>query len=443
MASDRQARLRPRAADDGAPVAPKSIEETGLEQNFLLMLMLKAIYVTGHETASTIRQRLGLSHRIVTALLEDALELGLLEILGRTAESHLADLRHAMTAKGREWAVEALSQSKYVGAAPVTLAEYHAQVQKQQITNERINREMLSRCFAGLTLEDDLISNLGPAVSSGRAILFYGPPGNGKTSIARAVVNAFDDAIFVPHCLEVDGQVIKVFDSTVHTPVSDADGAEISAEQGRGARLPEADGRWVRCRRPLVITGGELTLEMLDLSFNTSSRFYEAPLQLKATNGIFAIDDFGRQKVSAEDVLNRWIIPLEQRIDYLTLDTGKQFPVPFDGLVIFSTNHRPKDFMDEAMMRRIPYKIEFGAPTEADYRTIFADVCAAHNIIIREDILRFLFDEYYNGQKIPLARYHPKWIVDQVIRRCEYEGLGRELDRRLVVDAMRNLYTAY
>jgi predicted ATPase with chaperone activity len=443
MAADRQARLRPGAADDNAPVAPKSIEETGLEPNFLLMLMLKTIYVTGLETASTIRERLGLSRRIVTALLEDALELGLLEILGRTAESHLADLRHAMTGKGREWAVEALSQSKYVGAAPVTLSEYHAQVQKQRITNERINGEMLARCFTDLTLEDELINDLGPAVSSGRAILFYGPPGNGKTSVARAIGNVFEDAIFVPHSLEVDGQVIKVFDSTVHTPVTEADEAEISGERGRGPRLPEADGRWVRCRRPLVITGGELTLEMLDLSFNTSSRFYEAPLQLKATNGIFAIDDFGRQKVSAEEVLNRWIIPLERHVDYLTLDTGKQFPVPFDGLVIFSTNHRPKELMDDAMMRRIPYKIEFREPNEADYRKIFNNVCAAHNIVLREDILRFLFDEYYNGQKIPIARYHPKWIVDQVIGRREYEGVGRELDRQQVVDALRNLYTAY
>ncbi len=443
MTTDRRARLRHRDAVDDAPVAPKSIEETGLEQNFLLMLMLKTIYVTGHETASMIAERLGLSRLIITALLADALELGLLEILGRTAESHLADLRHAMTAKGREWAVEALSQSKYVGAAPVTLADYHAQVQKQGITNERIDGEMLSRCFTGLTLEDDLINSLGPAVSSGRAILFYGPSGNGKTSVARAVVNVFEDAIFVPHSLEVDGQIIKVFDSTVHTPITEADGAEKSGKQGRGGRLSEADERWVRCDRPLVITGGELTLSMLDLSFNVSSRFYEAPLQLKATNGIFAIDDFGRQKVSAGDILNRWIIPLERRVDYLTLDTGKQFPVPFDGLVIFSTNYRPKEFMDDAMMRRIPYKIEFREPNEADYRKIFTDVCAVHNINLHEDILRFLFDDYYKAQKLQIARYHPRWIVDQFIRRREYDGVGRELDRQLVVDALRNLYPAY
>lgn len=439
--TDAQALLRAGAVIDVTPMAPKSIEDTGLEQGFLLKLMLKTIYVTGLETASALRDRLGLSRSIVTALLEDALGLGLLEVLGRTAESPLADLRHSLAKKGREWAIEALDQSKYVGAAPVTLDEYRAQVQKQKITNERVKGELLARSFAGLTIEDELLDSLGPAVNSGRAILFYGPPGNGKTSIARAIEGVFQHSIFVPHSIEVDGQVIKVFDSTVHTPVDE--GAEKSGEAGRRTRRAEVDGRWVCCRRPLVITGGELTLAMLDLSANASSGFYEAPLQLKGNNGICAIDDFGRQRASAEEILNRWIIPLEQGIDYLTLDSGKQFPVPFDGLIIFSTNYRPNEFMDAAMMRRIHYKIEFQAPTEADYRRIFSDLCQAHAMSLPEDVLRFLFEDYYKDEARPMARYHPKWIVDQVLGQCAYEGVAPELDRRRVVDALRNLYTAY
>ena len=425
------------------PLAPMSIAATGIGSLLLLNLMIKSIYMKGLETPSEVREELKLSGRIIASLLKDGTDRGLLEILGRTSESTVSEFRYAMTSKGREWAIEALNQSQYIGPAPITLRDYHSQVQKQLVANERIGYETLLQHFSDLILPNDLVSRLGSSVNFGRSILLYGPPGNGKTTIAEAIGRVFRQIILIPYCLEIDGQIIKMFDSSVHEAVATpADSAE-PVRETRLALKAESDRRWVPCRRPLVITGGELTLEMLDLSFDPMSKFYEAPLQLKATNGVFIIDDFGRQMVNPDQILNRWIIPLERKTDYLTLHTGLKFPLPFDELVIFSTNLLPKELMDAGTMRRIHFKIEIGAPSENEYVAIFKDVCDAHDLTLPDEILSFLLKEFYQEENIPLARYHPKWIVEQVINRCQYEGTPPRLDRQLVTDAMRNLYTAY
>jgi hypothetical protein len=441
--SDTVAAEQASASGQRFPPSPSSIADTGLSLNFLLGLLLKTMYVTGHETGTQLREDILLPGTIVRDLLQSAADKNLVEILGRAGEGALAELRYALTGLGRDWANEALAQSQYIGPAPVTLGDYHDQVERQLLEEERIGFKTLAKCFDDLVLPEGFVSLIGPAVNAARAILFYGPPGNGKTSIAMGIPKAFRQSVYVPYCLEVDNQIIKVFDTTVHTEFEAPDREAAPDRDSELASKGMIDRRWVRCHRPAILTGGELTLEMLDLNFNPYSRFYEAPMQMKATGGIFVIDDFGRQMVSPTEVLNRWIIPLERRIDYLTLHTGKKFPVPFDELVVFSTNIYPKELMDAATMRRIQYKVEISGPTREDYEDIFRAECENHGVAMPADILTYLHEQFYNKENVPLARYHPAWIVGQVVARCEYEGVQPRLDKRLVTDALRNLYTAY
>jgi hypothetical protein len=272
-------------------------------------------------------------------------------------------------------------------------------------------------------------------VNSGKAILIYGPPGNGKTSISEAIGRAFTQAIYIPFCIEVDGQVIKVYDPTVHKSVEKANSGENSLLKSNQS----PDPRWVRCQRPVIITGGELTLEMLDLDFDPISKYYEAPPQMKALGGVFIIDDFGRQLVAPRDLLNRWIIPLEKKVDYLTIHTGKKFQVPFDELVIFSTNIPPQDLMDAALLRRVQYKIRLDPPSRKNYEAIFRDVCRMHQLDLPDGLLGFLAEEFYPGNGLQLAAFHPKFILEHVIATCQYLGEAPTIRQDLVIDALSNL----
>ena len=425
------------------PAAPKSIADTGLGHTFLLSLALKTMRVYGAETPSQVAGHMKLPVGIVEALLENARQRSLVDSLGPNSAGPLAEIRWALTEKGRAWAMDALEQNQYVGPAPVPLATYAAQVQRQRITHERVSPERLSKSFAELILPADLVRELGPASNSGQAMLLFGPPGNGKTSIAVALGAAFHDGIFVPHAIEIDGQVVKIFDPVFHVPLAEAPEADKQlAARIALVRSNQSDERWVKCKRPVVVTGGELSLEMLDLSFDEISKFYEAPLQLKATGGIFVLDDFGRQLVSPQDILNRWVIPLERRIDYLTLHTGKKFPVPFDELVVFSTNFVPTELMDAAMMRRVPYKIPVEPPSEEDYGKIFRKVAKANALEPIEPILAHLAAHHYSRENRLRARHHPKFIVEYAIAMCRFEGVPPRLDKQLVDDAMRHLYAA-
>ena len=420
--------------------APRSLTDLDIPEILLRRLAMKFMLVQGLSTASELVKEIKVTGGIVTAMLEDAQEMALVEVLGQRIHGITAEMTYALTKKGHEFAQESLSQSQYLGPAPVSLESYRRQVQIQTIANEQINIADLVKCFSELVIPEEMLYHLGPAINSARTLLLHGAPGNGKSSIATAIVDSFQQTIFVPYAIEVDSQIIKIYDTTVHTKVAPPQD-EDEADAGQKVRLGAiTDPRWVNCNRPIVITGGELTLDMLDLIFDPHAKFYEAPLQLKATGGVFVVDDFGRQRVDPRLVLNRWIVPLERRQDYLALHTGKKFPVPFDELVIFSTNLPPKDLLDEATMRRIYYKLEIGPPSRDDYCVIMKRECDRRGLTLSDDIITFLFDEYYVDDKIPLARYHPRFIVDQVMAFCEFQQIPPRLHRKLVREALKNLY---
>ena len=421
---------------------PRSVEATGINRELLLSLMVKTMHISGLAKISQLAGNMKLSRQVISELLEDARSLALVEVRGSVDGSMSSEMRYGLTSKGHNWATDALSQCQYVGPAPVPFADFCAQVERQDILKERVNWENLSKSFEHLVLPEDLLHRLGPAVNSGKSILLYGPPGNGKTCIAEAIGASFQQTIYFPYALDVDGQTINFFDEMVHHRINGPKSTESGESIILAQESQDLDPRWIPCRRPVVTTGGELTLGMLDLTFNPHGKFYEAPLQLKAIGGVFVVDDFGRQQVQPQDILNRWIIPLERGVDYLTLHTGKKFPIPFNELVVFSTNIHPQELCDEATLRRLYYKIEVPIPTKEDYCKIFRNVCEKHGLPIDDGMLPFLFESFYAARDIAPAGYHPTYLVDQVIAMCEYYDVPVRLDKELVEMAWQNLYAS-
>ena len=420
------------------PGEPADIAATGIDENDLMGLLLKNVYV---DRLSNVRQyvdSIKLPLQIVLDLVRMAVDRQLLHTLGSRNSDSLLDMSYAFTEEGRKWTIDALQRVRYTGPAPVTLEEFSDQVNSQKLTNELVTMERIRKSIGELSFDQRILEQSGPALNSGRAILLYGPPGNGKTSVAMRFAGVFHDVIYVPYAVIVEGQIIRIHDPSVHTALSPTK-VSASSEEFTFVRREEYDARWVPCQRPFVITGGELTLEMLDLRYDEAGHFYEAPLHVKALGGCFLIDDFGRQLVSPTNLLNRWIVPLESRIDFLKLHTGKSFSLPFEELVIFSTNLEPEDLMDPAFLRRLPYKIEIGSPSLEMYRKIFERECEKQGLPLTPEIFDTIVYKVKVEKSTDFAAYQPRFIVDQIVATCKFMGETPHFEPRFIDYALDNL----
>lgn len=412
------------------PKAPISVIETGISIELLQKLIAKILHFQGTMTPTEISNEVRLSIPVVNEVIQSMQALHLIEAKGLVGNDIKGELRYALGGAGFKWVIDALEQSKYVGPAPVPLQNFIDQIRLQTIANETLLRKDLVRAMSHLVISEEIFDKIGPAVNSSRSILLYGDPGNGKTSIAEAIGKAFKNSIHLPFCFEIGGQIINFFDPTIHSPIED------TAHNNTGV-----DTRWQLCRRPFILTGGELTLEMLDLTFNQVAGFYEAPVHFKATNGVFVVDDFGRQRTDPQSVLNRWIVPLERRYDYLTLHTGKKFAVPFDQLAIFSTNKEPHKLADEAGLRRLHYKLKVPTPTNEDYKKIFIDAVNLVEMMFDENVYNQFFDKYYVKQGVIPAGHHPKYLINYIISHCRFKNVKPSLTLEGLNSAWENLHT--
>ncbi|MBN2256715.1 MAG: AAA family ATPase [Anaerolineaceae bacterium] len=410
----------------GSSFQPKpiaSIDQTGLGILWLQDLTLKTLYYSGVMTGFSIAETLclpfsGVTDQILLELKKEKfVEVRSSQQMGVGEGAFV----YAITEAGMIRAKEAIERCQYVGPAPVTLKNYVQACMKQTRGHFAVTNRVMRQILSHLVLPEKTFQKVGPAVNSGLPIFLYGPSGNGKTSIARSIGKLVtEQEIFIPHAIFVEGQVILVYDSVNHQPVEDN---EHKTNNGPSLAAMRRDTRWVKVKRPFVVVGGELTLDGLDLVFDDTNKYYEAPFQIKANGGILLIDDFGRQMVHPRDLLNRWIVPLENHIDYLTLHTGKKIEVPFDVMVMFSTNLPPSELVDEAFLRRLRHKIEIGNPTFDEFREIFKRSAIALGVGYSDDGLAYLLKEWYLKQKRNLRGSHPSELCSQILDIAHYLGI--------------------
>ena len=423
-------------SDIVAPPTPKHLEDTGLPLVLMRDILLKTMFRTSITKLTEISKRLCLPIPQTLELIDEARQAKLVEAMGTMAAGASSEIGFQLTETGKSRALDALGQSEYYGAMPIPLEQYREQIKRQSIRNIKITRRQLKIAMGDLVLPPDLIDTLGPAVSAGRSILLYGPPGNGKSSIANGIRAALGDNIYVPRAILLGGQIMSVYDPTVHKLIRQSEDNPSLLRQ-TGNRF---DNRYVYCERPTVITGGELTLAMLDLTYDEVARTYQAPLQFKAMGGVFIIDDLGRQEEPPQALINRWIVPMEMYYDILGLNSGEKIIVPFDTLIVFSTNFHPNEIFDQAALRRIFYKIKIDGPNQQDFLKIFSLVARKRGMPLDEPALIHLLQNKYPEIKNIYSNYQPVFLIDQMIAICDFEGIPYQMSPELIDRAWQNMF---
>lgn len=413
------------------PREPKRLEETGLSATFVESLVLKYLLGVGSQAGRTIADRLGLN---LSILEETFRALRTRQLASHAGSAALNDYVYTLTDAGRETARAAMRTCAYVGPAPVPLEEYITSVHAQSVRGEPIRKKKLVEAFKGLVVDEGMFENLGPAVNSGAGLFLYGFPGNGKTTLAKRITRCFGTDIWIPNAFVEDGQIVKLFDSSFH---------EVRKTDAESSLIKSAghDRRWVKIVRPTVVVGGELTLDALDMRHDPTNNISEAPIQMKSNGGCLLIDDFGRQRVEPQALLNRWIVPLENRVDYQTLANGKKIQVPFEQLIIFSTNLDPADLADDAFLRRIPYKIEVEDPSLEEFRYLFQVFAKELSIAFDEKAVDELVAKHYKPHGRPLRRCQPRDLLLQIRNYCTFHGLKPEMKTEWFDRAAKSYFT--
>lgn len=410
-----------------SPTVPANIEETKLDINFISDLLLKHALFLKSFTVQKLAEKAKLTQAVITQCANSLRHDRMIEITKSDTSFSVSNYEFRITDSGINRAINLMEESHYIGPAPVVLDDYRYAVEIQTVRSIEVKQDSIKKEFSNIVFSENKLRTLGAAINSGKPIFLYGPPGNGKTTIAEAIGNSLRGEIYVPYSVLVGGQIVTVYDQVNHHLVDKDTASE------------DYDRRWVRVKRPIISAGGELTLKALDLEFNPNSKYYDAPLQIKANNGLFIIDDFGRQLIDPRSILNRWIVPLDRRLDFLTLHTGMKFEIPFDQLVVFATNIEPKKLADEAFLRRLPYKLKIDYPNIKEYENIFRKVCDSNGLKFDSEIFDYLMAKY-NELNIKPIGCHPRDLIDQIIDEANYVGKPPSISKNVIDLAWKNYF---
>jgi hypothetical protein len=432
---------QPELKNDGlpTPAPPETMAETGITEATVEQLIVKQLYFKGEAMGREIALSLGFKYSVIESLMDTLKRNHIISAKRSMGMGNISSV-FALSEAGRKLAQQYLEINSYAGAAPVSLAEYSELVRLQRLERGWLTKEALDAAYRHMVVSDEILNQIGPAVNSGKSFLIYGQPGNGKTFIAEALFNINTTPIYIPYAIECQGQIIQIYDPIYHQPLDHpVDSLSVLASAVESDYT--YDKRYFRSKRPFITTGGELSLAQLDLSFNSSSRVYDAPFQLKANNGIYLIDDFGRQRVSPAEVLNRWIVPMERKIDYLNFQQGGKITVPFECFLVFSTNLNPDQLGDEAFLRRIQYKMFLGSPSEAEFAEIFEQFCRTQNLTFSGNLVGKFLTKYYRNGKKKMRRCHPRDVITHAVDIIRFENRPWELTEDVLDHAFRSCFT--